>query len=401
MTERPESRLLAARFQPAAPISATADAGLYAHVPFCFHKCHYCDFYSLVDRPRARHEAFLARLIEELEWRNGQTPLRPRTVFVGGGTPTLLGAGCWQRLLAVTADLGILSQVVEFTVEANPETVDAALAETLAGGGVNRVSIGCQSFEPAMLEALERWHDPESVPAAVEAFRRAGIGDINLDLIFGIPGQDLAMVDADLDRALALEPTHLSCYGLTCEPGTPLRTLLDLGRVEPVDQDLAADMYERVLDRLAAAGFEHYEVSNWAGPGPPGHPPRRCRHNMVYWTNRNWLGCGPAAASHRDGHRWRNRPHLDRYLTERPEPPTTDHEHLSPERRVGEHLMLGLRLREGVARAWLDAHVPPEHPRRAAIRELLDGGLLEHTHTHLRLTRRGLLLADSVLARLV
>ena len=271
--------------------ATSAIDALYLHLPFCFHKCHYCDFYSVVDAPGAaarrgrklprvqrrcpvsapaavdRQPAFTRALIAELDAACTAAPapgLRPRTVFAGGGTPTFLRPGLWDLLLAALHRHGTLERTTEFTVEANPETVTPDLMRRLADGGVNRVSIGAQSFQKASLDALERWHRPESVARAVDACRGAGINNLSLDLIFAIPGQTLAMLDDDLDRLLELEPTHLSTYGLTYEPQTPLTARLRVGRVTPIDEDTERAMYARVLERLEGAGFAHYEVSNWA-----------------------------------------------------------------------------------------------------------------------------------------
>lgn len=373
--------------------------GLYIHVPFCFHKCHYCDFYSIVDPSRPgrpdRQEMFTDRLVDELTHRANRVGLQPRTIFVGGGTPTLLRPRLWANLLETMIRAGHLERVEEFTVEANPETVTGQLLDVLVQGGVNRISIGAQSFEPRMLQALERWHDPANVGRAVDLARAAGITNINLDLIFAIPGQTLAMLDADLDAALALEPQHISYYGLTYEPNTALTGRRQAGGVTPIDEDLETRMYIRAMERLGAAGYGHYEVSNWARPG------RRCSHNMTYWLNGNWLGIGPAAASHVDGYRWKNVPNLGRYLSQQPEPPTVEHERLGQIEGVGEQLMLRLRLREGVQRQWLEDHLPPGDARHETIDELIGLTLFERTETHLRLTPRGLLVADTVIARLL
>lgn len=380
---------------------------LYLHVPFCFHKCHYCDFYSLVDKAdpeRRRHDEFTSALIAELQHQAERYVLRPRTIFVGGGTPTLLQPRVWDRLMAALRELGALDRVEEFTVECNPETLTAELAETLAAGGVNRMSMGAQTFQPHLLKALERWHDPASVGRAIGLARAAGIGNVNLDLIFAIPGQTLGEVDADLDAALALGPTHLSCYSLIFEPHTPLTQKMKLGQVEPVEEDLERAMYERVIDRLAAEGFEHYEVSNWArqrGGDESAQPPYRCLHNMIYWQNGNWIGAGPSAASHVAGRRWKNKGHLGQYLAEAPQPPVVDEEELPRERRVGEQIMLALRLREGARLDWLDDALRDDAARQATVEHLLTIRMLERTPSHLRLTREGLFVADAVIAQLL
>ena len=391
---------------------------LYLHIPFCFHKCHYCDFFSLVqpkDGP-GRQDAFTDALIAELRQQAQAYAMHPETVFVGGGTPTLLRPELWRRLLDALKQAGVLDAVTEFTVEANPETVTPELMHRLAEGGVNRLSMGAQSFNPAELQTLERWHDPDTVPKAMQIARETGITNLNLDLIFAIPGQTLNGLDHDLAQAVALKPTHLSCYSLIFEPNTPLTQKLKLGRISAVGENTERAMYDRVMSRLDAAGYEHYEISNWAyqgtghrdqGSGPEIRHPKAetrsnlCRHNLAYWHNRNWLGLGPSAASHVNGRRWKNEAHLGRYIDHSPTPPTTDHEQLPPRRHLGEQIMLGLRLRQGLPLDWLNKHVPEDDPRRKTINELIEINMLEQTATHLRLTREGLFLADSVIAKLL
>ena len=395
-----------------APISTAADlpfgrgagwgpgpTGLYIHVPFCLHKCHYCDFYSLVETgPQSRQPAFTDRLIEEIRaagpWLGG--PLE--TIFVGGGTPTLLEPDLWARLLAaIRADLN-LQPGCEFTVEANPDALSAELLEVLVAGGVNRLSMGAQSFDPALLKVLERTHNPDNVRRGVELARAAGITNFNLDLIFGIPGQLLEGWATDLDAVLALDPAHLSCYSLTYEPNTPLAAKLRRGTIRRVDEDVEAEMYEATIDRLAGAGFEHYEISNWALPG------RACRHNLLYWRNGSWWPLGPGAAGHVDGVRWKNAPRLGDYLRIGPLPPITGQEQLDQDGRIGETLMMGLRLLEGI---WLDrlgallAVGDRGELRRLAVERHTAAGLLEQRDGRLRFTRAGLLLADTVLADLL
>ncbi|MFW6060803.1 MAG: radical SAM family heme chaperone HemW [Phycisphaeraceae bacterium] len=395
-----------------------AETGLYVHIPFCFHKCHYCDFYSIVDRDepgRDRQRAFTDALIAELRRQATSYSLRPTTIFIGGGTPTLLRADLWQRLLSAMREVGVLERAVEFTVEANPETVSAALLDVLVRGGVNRLSMGAQSFQPRLLKTLERWHEPASVAKAAALAQRAGIDNINLDLIFAIPGQTMDELDADLDAALALEPTHLSCYSLIFEPETPLAMKRRQGHIEPMDDETERAMYERVMQRLDEAGFEQYEISNWAkrvsssrfqvsgsGGGDEGVIGRyRCKHNVLYWTNGDWIGVGPSAASHVVGQRWKNVPHLGLYMAGSPTPPVRDVEQLDDEARIGEQLMLGLRLREGVALDWLNEALPADHSRRTLIEGFVAQGLLEYTDTHLRLTQDGLFVADGVVSELL
>lgn len=387
------------------PTPARAIHALYLHIPFCYHKCHYCDFYSIVD-DRDRQAAFADRLIAELRLRSIQVRLKPVTIFIGGGTPTLLQVPLLQRLLEAMRELGVLEHANEFTVEANPETVTAEVAQALRAGGVDRVSLGAQSFDPALLKTLERWHDPQSVGRAVRHLREAGFGRINLDLIFAVPGQTMELLDADLDQALALEPDHVSCYSLTYEPNTAMTQRLKLGQITPMDESLERSMYEHMIDRLNRQVFEHYEVSAFArrdAANATGPSSQRCRHNLNYWTNQNWLGVGPSAASHINGYRWKNAPHLGKYLDSPADadPPVIDVEHLPEARRIGEELMLRLRLIEGVPLTWLHERLQGDRERMVKIEYLVSIHMLERTTTHLRLTRAGLCIADSVIAELL
>ena len=304
---------------------------------------------------------------------------------------------CFKGLARALRDVRTLASdaLEEFTVEANPETIDPDVAAALLDAGVDRVSMGCQSFHPDHLRTLERWHDPASVPVAVDHLRRAGIRRISLDLIFGIPGSTLDDWLADLDIALDLGPTHLSCYGLVFEPGTPLTEKRRLGRIEPIDQDLEAEMFDATRDRLAAAGFEHYEISNWARPG------ERCRHNLVYWRNGDWLGLGPAAAGHLGGVRYRQVPRLEEWLESTPPAPVVDLERSTASVRRGERWMMGLRLRDGLPRSVVETLLAEDAVRAAVIRRHLDAGRLEWRGTHLRIPEDALAVADLVMSDLV
>jgi oxygen-independent coproporphyrinogen III oxidase len=383
-------------------IRAALDAGhirgAYLHVPFCFHKCHYCDFYSIVDS-QDRQEPFVRRLIAEIEAISPRIERPLETIFIGGGTPTLLHPNLWRRLLVVIRERLPLAAGGEFTIEANPETVTPELVEVLASGGVNRVSIGAQSFNPAHLKALERWHDPASVARSVQFLRGSGISNINLDLIFAIPGQTLDTWRSDLESALALHPSHVSCYGLMYESNTPLTQRLHMGEVQAIDEDDEAAMYEATLDVLGAAGFEQYEISNWARDGAT------CRHNLLYWRNANWWALGPSASGHVSGVRWKNIPRLSDYLNVGPLPPVTDVEFVDDPTRAGERFMLGLRLNEGLSLAEVEALLSLSggraDARRAALQRHRAAGLLAVHDQRLVLTRRGRLLANDVLVDLI
>lgn len=368
---------------------------IYAHVPFCRHKCHYCDFYSIVDR-RDRSGDFTVRFEEEV--RSVASRIDPsaiRTVFVGGGTPTILPPDELGRVLRAVGGLAVDGGLEEFTVEANPETVDPDVASALADSGVDRVSIGCQSFDPRHLRTLERHHDPESVPRAIEHLRDAGIRRLSLDLIFGVPGSTLEDWERDLETALGLRPDHLSCYGLVFEPGTPLDERRRQGRIEPIDDEIEAAMFDLTRDRMAGEGFEHYEISNWARPG------EKSLHNLVYWTLGEWAAIGPAAAGNLDGVRYRNIPRLDDWISGKGASRIVDVERPDRSTATGERFMLGLRLRDGVPRDLVDRLLADDPARRIVIREALETGGLEWRGDALRIPESSLMTADAVLSRLI
>src|SRR5688572_5877483 len=320
--------------------------GLYVHVPFCFHKCHYCDFYSITRQTPQRMERFVDLLLAEAEqWATGQGPTcRPRTVFFGGGTPSLLPIDGMSRLLRGLKDRFDFSLLNEWTVEVNPATASIEYSSMLREHGVDRLSFGAQSFDPKELAVLERHHDPEDVHRSVEIARDAGFRRVNVDLIYAIPGQDLASWESSLREALALKTEHVSCYGLTYEPNTPMAVKQRLGVIRGGEEDVELRMLHRTREVLAENGYHAYEIINYARPG------EACRHNLLYWNGGSYIGLGPSAASHVEGHRWRNRPHLGEWETavQAGGIPTTDIEHLAPRQRAGELAMLQLRLADGI-----------------------------------------------------
>lgn len=318
--------------------------GLYVHVPFCFHKCHYCDFYSITRQTPARMERFVDLVLSEADgWSQART-ISPRTVFFGGGTPSLLPLDQMKRLIAGLRNTFDLSHVNEWTIECNPATVDETYCAMLREAGVDRLSFGAQSFDPAELKLLERHHDPQDVRHSLNIARNAGFSRLNLDLIYALPGQDLASWMRSLEAALALETTHLSCYGLTYETNTPMTVRKRLGEFKAADETLELEMLHATRERLNRAGLHPYEISNYATPG------QECRHNLVYWNGENYLGLGPSAASHIEGVRWKNRPHLGEWenAIASNQLPAVDVEMLSPLRRAGELIYLQLRLTRGV-----------------------------------------------------
>jgi oxygen-independent coproporphyrinogen-3 oxidase len=378
-------------------VGSVAERGsrsVYLHIPFCFHKCHYCDFFSVVDNPeKDRQGDFLQALIREMRAVEARWQPRPRTMFVGGGTPTLLRADLWEALITELSELGWLKNISEWTVEANPETVTDEILGVLKKGGVTRLSMGAQSFDPVHLKTLERWHDPASVRRAVDLARSHGFDNLNLDLIFAVPGQSMADLDRDLDRLLELDVEHLACYSLIFEPKTAMYNKLQLGRISPVGDDLEAAMYQRVIERLTDAGYEQYEISNFSCNRP-------CEHNLIYWRSEDWIGVGPSASSHIDGLRWKNVADLRGYLRQSDPPAIEDVERLSEQRRLGEAMMMAIRLNEGIPVSWVDK-MPAEDERHAVMDQLFEHDLLEKVPGFVRLTMRGRLLADAVAAKLL
>lgn len=379
---------------------------VYVHVPFCRRRCGYCDFYSQVLDP-SRVPALVDALLAEHDRYAGGCPtdggvpgeLPLETLYVGGGTPTVLPPGELDRLLR-----GLLSRRrpapdAEITVEANPTTVTDEVASALAAAGVTRVSIGAQSFAVAELRTLDRDHQPQDVAGTVAACRRHGLRHISLDLIFGVPGQTPASWRATLHAALALEPEHISCYGLTYEPGTPLERRRQAGLVQALDPDVEATLYEMVMDVLPAAGLHQYEISNFARPGA------ECRHNLRYWRNEPVLGIGPAAAGYLDSVRYKNVADTEGYVRaiQSGGSPRAEVERLSPDRQAGETAMLALRLTAGIDRAAFRGRFGDDPAVRyaAVVAQHVADGLLTVDEQGIRLTRAGRLVADTVMADFV
>ncbi|MCU0311146.1 MAG: radical SAM family heme chaperone HemW [Acidimicrobiales bacterium] len=361
-------------------MSASPDArpfGAYVHIPFCAARCDYCAFATWTDRHHLT-EPYLRALTTDIARHRDDGRLgEVSSIFVGGGTPSMVPAA---GLTAVLAEIP-RRPGAEVTVECNPDTVDEALLATYVEGGVNRVSFGVQSMVPEVLAALGRTHDPANVERSVAAARAVGITNVNLDVIYGGAGETLEQWARTLDAVVALDPPHVSAYGLTVEPGTPLAD--DVER-HPDDDD-QADKYLLATEVLGGAGLEWYEISNWAKPG------HRCRHNELYWDQGDYLGFGCAAHSHLAGRRWWNVRTPDRYIdaVEAGAPTEAAAEELEPRRRRVEALQLALRTTAGV----------PVDALAVEDRELLDG-LVEESGGRLRLTVPGRLLANEVAVRL-
>jgi oxygen-independent coproporphyrinogen-3 oxidase len=359
---------------------------LYVHLPFCASRCGYCDFVTVVGQD-GRHAAYVDALLVELALEGDILAPRLESVFLGGGTPTLTEPRSLERLLRA------LPPAEEVTVEANPETVTPAVAALLREGGVTRVSLGAQSFQPRLLEVLERRARPDDVRRAFAILREADFDNLSLDLIYGIPGQSAADLDADLSEALALEPEHVSAYELEAKPGT--RFTHAHGEELARQADAMESYFERVVAGLTEAGYRWYETANFCRAS---ERDLRSQHNLAYWRGWDYLGLGIGAVSTIAGRRWRTTPRLGRYLAslQAGERPQRELEELPPPVRDSERVLLGLRLDEPLSLAGLGDAVDA-----AAVERLERLGLIARKGSSLTLTERGRFLGGGVTAELL
>lgn len=373
--------------------------GVYIHVPFCVRRCGYCDFNTYAVGDGVGREGYIDSVIAELALAervlHRASPPRVETVFVGGGTPTVLPPRELARLLERVDQVWGIAPGAEITTEANPESVDAASLRELRSAGYNRISLGAQSVAPNVLAVLERRHAPERPLAAAAEARDAGFEHVNLDLIYGTPGESPEDFAASLRAVISAGVDHVSAYALTVEDGTPIARAMRAGALPYPDDDVAADRYLAAEETLSAAGFGWYEVSNWALGERA-----RCRHNLAYWSGGDWWGLGPGAHSHIGGVRWWNVAHPSGYRSrlDAGVSPGQAREILTENDRYVEAVMLGIRLADGVRRSTLT-------PRGRSRAEVAVGdGLLEPAAWAAGaavLTLRGRLLADEVTRRLL
>jgi oxygen-independent coproporphyrinogen-3 oxidase len=370
--------------QQAAPRAA------YVHVPFCRHRCGYCNF-TLVAGRKDLVDDYLRAIAAEIAPTEGSDDVD--TLYFGGGTPTYLKSDQLRQLTSIVLNRHPLAHDAEFTVEANPADVDMPTIETLASVGVTRLSLGGQSFRTEKLQLLERDHEAADIRRVVEAAHNAQIR-VALDLIFATPGETLDEWASDLNAAIALEPEHISTYGLTYERGTAFWSRRLRGELAEIDEELQRDMYALAIDQLSAAGFEQYEVSNFARPGC------RSRHNQVYWSGDAYFAYGPGAARYVDGIRETNHRSTTTYLNRvlGGESPVAEREELSPEARARELLVFGLRRIEGISRRKFGDRTGFECDDLVAapLRKFIDLGLLADDGERIRLTREGLFVSDAM-----
>ncbi|MBP2435650.1 radical SAM family heme chaperone HemW [Microbacterium amylolyticum] len=377
------------------------DFGVYLHVPFCRVRCGYCDFntYTATELRGTRQDQYADTVLQEIALARvvlaeAGTQRPAKTVFFGGGTPTLLPAGDLVRMLDGVRGAFGLADDAEITVEANPDTVTDRVVDELAAAGVTRLSVGMQSAVPHVLAALDRTHTPANVGTAVAAAKNAGL-DVSVDLIYGAPGESIDDWRASLEAALAYAPDHISAYALIIEEGTKLHRQIRAGQVPAPDDDLQADMYELADDLLAGGGYEWYEVSNWSRGS--GH---RSRHNLAYWRGFDWWGFGPGAHSHIGGLRWWNVKHPAAYAQRLSlgDSPAAGRETPDAQQRILERVLLETRIREGMAVSDL-----PSSDARRSVAGLVADGLVDGASAvkgRVVLTRSGRLLADAVVRAL-
>jgi oxygen-independent coproporphyrinogen-3 oxidase len=352
---------------------------VYIHIPFCLKKCFYCDFYSIrYEEGRAR--AFALALLKEIQ---SHKNYKAKTLYLGGGTPTSLPTPLLIEIISTAKESFSLPPNAEISVEANPETLDADKLKALREVGVNRISIGVQSFDDNLLHFLGRVHNADKARRAIEMAREAGFENINIDLLFAIPGQTLTNWQETLEEALSFNPTHISCYSLIIEEGTKLFRDLRKGKISPVEDELSAKMFELGDEILTSYGYIHYEISNYALPG------FECQHNLSYWRDEPYLGLGPSAVSFLPPYRLRN-PVLSGYLKGEKQ---ILEEIVEGEEREKERIILALRLREGVERERLK--------REDKVEELIKEGFMEEENGRIRLTLKGMLVYNSIVADLL
>lgn len=374
-------------------MTPTGDIGLYVHIPFCQHRCHFCAFYLEIAHVD-RIARFYSALTHEIRLQGHHHPLHGRwlqSIYFGGGTPTALPADQLVALLKLIRTTWPTSPTVEVTVEAHPSSVTREGLTILAEAGFTRISFGAESMREQDFVPIGRHGQVRDTATAVQGAREAGFVNVNLDLMYGLPGQSLQDWQRTLELILPLDPSHISCYALTIEEGTKLAQDIARQRVPPIDEQLQLDMEASTEQVLAQAGFVRYEISNYAKPA------RRCRHNLLYWTGGEYLGLGPSAQSYLDGARFGNVADLDRYLTSLSEHrlPLTDYTKLSRSERERDALVFGLRLLRGVP-----LQAVAEADRDSEIEHLITGGFLSTDQEHLWLTPLGRRYADSVAERL-
>jgi oxygen-independent coproporphyrinogen-3 oxidase len=364
---------------------------LYIHIPFCVQKCVYCDFFS-VPYDEKLVSAYIPALCRELSLKKGPAESL-KTVYIGGGTPSLLSVECFTRLSRCLLDNFSLDDSAEISVEANPGTITESKINGMLSTGVNRLSVGVQSFNDIELQALGRIHTSKDSLRSLELIKRAGADNFSIDLIYGIPGQTMESWRASISKALEFSPAHISTYELTPEENTPLYRLIESGKIKMPDEELVLEMYNYIIDFLTGCGYEHYEISNFALPA------FKCVHNLNYWNRGEYIGAGAGAHSFVSGVRSMNTKDIRNYVENLNQGKLAEtwFAKVTNEDALKELIFLGLRKTEGIntmKAAKLGLRLS------AAGKGLIDEGYLEIENNHLRLTRKGIVISNTIIVRL-
>ena len=369
--------------------------GLYIHIPYCIHKCGYCDFNSHPIKQDEMDHYIDALVVEMKHYAKIYTNTNIiKTIFLGGGTPTTLNPFQLERILKECVNEFTIASNAEITIEANPATVGIELMKSIRTMGYNRISIGVQSFDKAELKLLDRAHGPKEIHSTVDCARKAGFDNLSLDLMFAVPNQSLSSWENNLNKALEKNPEHLSTYNLTIEQGTAFSKLQSNGKLIMPDDDHQLELYKKTIERLTKKGFHHYEISNFA------HRGKECKHNITYWENKNTLGLGAGASSYMNGTRFKNINLPAHYIRQVKEKKiAVEHsETLEPRQAMGETIMLGLRLLQGISIHQFEKrfHISFINLFRNIISALKEKELVIIEKDYLRLSQKGLFWADSV-----
>ena len=374
--------------------------GLYIHIPYCIHKCGYCDFNSHpIKQDEMNH--YIDALVAEMKHyaKTYSSTNIIRTIFLGGGTPTTLTVYQLERILKECVSEFTVASDAEITIEANPATIDIEQLKSIRQTGYNRISIGVQSFDKAELKLLDRAHGPEVIHSTVDRARKAGFDNLSLDLMFAVPNQSLSSWASNQNKALEKNPEHLSTYNLTIEQGTAFSKLQSNGKLIMPDDDHQLELYKKTIERLTKKGFHHYEISNFARRG------KECKHNITYWENKNTLGLGAGASSYMNGTRFKNINLPAHYIRQVKEKKiAVEHsETLEPRQAMGETIMLGLRLLQGISIHQFEKRFQISFINlfRNIISSLKEKELVIIEKDYLRLSQKGLFWADSVILEFI
>lgn len=372
-------------------------SGFYIHIPFCTSKCPYCDFYSLPGASDADQKLFLECLRREI---NGlKKGFRPTSIFIGGGTPTALSEDYLRELLSIISGRVDLSQIREWSCEINPGTLTPEKMELLVSSGVNRASLGAQTFHQRHLQKLGRSHNSNQSREATKLIRSAGIGNLNIDVMHSIPGETVADLRSDIEETLKLEPEHISLYNLSIESGTVFEEQLTKKQLSELPEQEQREQYYTARSLLRRAGYQHYEISNYSRPN------LECRHNLLYWSGGEYIGCGPAAHSHWMGERWHNPSDLREYSEHllRGASPAKGHERLAPRAKARETLVMSLRLLRGVERDQFREKTGFDYRELCgnSLDWLAEKGWVEEQGNTLRLAESALFISDTIFAELI